>query len=121
MMQELWQDSHQDVIQKYPDLISLVWAQVQKDFSMEALDLTVAQVATLDDVYRILYPEITKHIQYDFNAVMRLLYRIDISELKVQKQMDLMPDDTAAAISSLIVKREIQKVVLRKQFSSDQM
>lgn len=117
-MQQLWQESHQELVEQYPDLIDLVWVQVQKDFSMEALDLEPAQIATLDAIYDIIYLEITKYIQQDFNAVMRLLYRIDISENKVQKQMALMPDDTAAALSTLIVKREIQKVVLRKQFSS---
>ena len=117
-MNDLWQDSHQEWIEKYSDLVPLVWAQVQKDFAMEALELKPVEVATLDQIYAVIYPEVVKHIQYDFNAIMRLLYRIDISENKVKKQMDLMPDDTAAAISTLIVKREIQKVVLRKQYSS---
>ncbi len=117
-MSELWQDSHREWIEKYSDLVPLVWAQVQKDFWMEALDLQEASVNTLDEIYAILYPVLIKYIHSDFNAVMRLLYRIDISEIKVKKQMDLMPDDTAQALCTLIVKREIQKVILRKQFSS---
>ena len=116
---EIWQNIHQETIVKYPDLISLVWAQVQKDFATEALDIRSDKVDTLDAIYRVIYPEITKHIQFDFNAVMRLLYRIDISEGKVKRQMDLTPDDTAKAISTLIINREIQKVVLRKQFCSE--
>ena len=118
-MQELWQDSQKEFVEKYPDLTERVWAQAQKDFAMEALDLENRHVTTLDEIYAIIYPEITRYIQQDFNAIMRLLYRIDISELKVKKQMDLMPDDTAAALSTLILKREIQKVVLRKQYSSE--
>ncbi|MFT4752762.1 MAG: hypothetical protein ACI9GM_001033 [Salibacteraceae bacterium] len=118
-MQEVWQANHKELLEKYPDLVTLVWAQVQKDFSMEALSLVNNNVTTLDAVYGAIYPEITQYIQSNFNTVMRLLYRIDISEAKVKLQMDLMPDDTAQALATLIVKREIQKVVLRKQFSSE--
>jgi len=113
-----WQESNQELVVKYPDLTEQVWAQVLKDFSLEAMEINESKVSTLDDIYRNVYPEVSRFIKYDFNSLMRLLYRIDISELSVKKQMDLMPNDTAEAISTLIVKREIQKVVLRKQFSS---
>tara|TARA_R110002050_G_scaffold149463_1_gene276060 strand:+ start:107340 stop:107702 length:363 start_codon:yes stop_codon:yes gene_type:complete len=113
-----WQKSNQELVVKYPDLTQKVWAQVIKDFSLEAMEINEIEVTTLDEIYNQVYPEVTRFIKFDFNALMRLLYRIDISELAVKKQMDLMPDDTAQAISSLIVKREIQKVVLRKQFSA---
>lgn len=119
-MNGLWQESHREWVEKYSDLVPMVWAQVQKDFAMEAIALETSTVNNLDDIYAILYPEITKHIQGDFNAVMRLLYRIDISELKVKKQMDILPDDTPAALCTLIIKREIQKVILRKQYSKGQ-
>jgi hypothetical protein len=113
-----WQNSNHELVVKYPDLIEQVWAQVLKDFSLEAMDITESEVATLDDIYHNVYPEVLRFIKFDFNSLMRLLYRIDISEFSVKKQMDLMPNDTAEAISTLIVKREIQKVVLRKQFST---
>jgi hypothetical protein len=113
-----WQESNQEVILKYPDLTELVWLQVQKDFSLEAMAISDTKVSTLDEIYALVYPQVENFIKYDFNSLMRLLYRIDISENSVKKQMDLMPEDTAQAISTLIVKREIQKVVLRKQFSS---
>ncbi len=112
-----WQESNQELLVKYPDLTDQVWRQVQKDFSLEAMEISDSEVATLDEIYTNVYPEVMNFIKFDFNALMRLLYRIDISESSVKKQMDLMPDDTAQAISNLIVKREIQKVVLRKQFS----
>ena len=117
MNELIWQNDHHDVLSKYPDLVKLVWAQVQKDFSLEAMEITGANVNSLDEIFAKVYPEVSNFIKFDFNALMRLLYRIDISEYSVKKQMDLMPDDTSNAISTLIVKREIQKVVLRKQFS----
>ena len=114
----VWQDEYQDALEKYSDLVSLVCKQIQKDFYMEAMDLKEAEIVFLIDIYDALYPQITQLIQFDFNGVMRLLYRIDISEQKVKKQMDIMPDDTAKAICILIIKREIQKIILRKQYSS---
>ena len=114
----IWQDEYQDALEKYDDLVSLVWKQIHKDFYMEAIDLNDAEIVLLNDIYDALYPQIIHLIQFDFNAVMRLLYRIDISEQKVKRQMDLMPDDTARAICILIIKREIQKIILRKQYSS---
>ena len=112
-----WQENNQEVLRTYPDLVDSVWVQLHKDFSLEAMEITESKVNTLDDVFAATYPVIERLIKNDFNSLMRLLYRIDISESSVRKQMDLMPDDTANAISTLIVKREIQKVVLRKQFS----
>lgn len=117
MSELVWQNNNQEVLGKYPDLVEVVWQQVQKDFSLEALPIHDILANTLDDVFNEVYPQVNHFIKHDFNALMRLLYRIDISERSVQKQMDIMPDDTALAISTLIVKREIQKVVLRKQFS----
>ena len=112
-----WQESNQELVSQYPDLTQLVWLQVQKDFSMEAMEISNSKVSTLDEIYNHVYPQVESFIKHDFNSLMRLLYRIDISENAVKKQMDLMPDDTAQALSTLIVKREIQKVVLRKQYS----
>lgn len=112
-----WQKDNKEVIHTYPDLVGLVWSQLHKDFSLEAIDFPEREVVTLDDVFTATYPVINQLIKNDFSSLMRVLYRIDISEKAVQKQMALMPDDTANAISTLMVKREIQKVVLRKQFS----
>lgn len=113
----VWQNGNQEVLNKYPGLVLSVWQQIQKDFSLESLPIHDTLVSTLDDIFNEVYPQVDHFIKHDFNALMRLLYRIDVSENSVKKQMDIMPDDTALAISTLIVKREIQKVVLRKQFS----
>lgn len=119
MNEILWQSNNQEALAQIPNLVELVWQQVNKDFGLEALTLPAFNVQTLDDIYYQVYPEVSRFIAYDFNAMMRLLYRIDISELKVKKQMALMPDDTPKAITTLIVQREIQKIVLRKQYSAE--
>lgn len=114
-----WMDENQKWIAEYPDFLSLVQKQIQKDFGLEGFPIELDSSENLESTYFKLYAQITGLVQQDFNGLMRLLYRIDISEIKVQRQMDLIPDDTARAISELIIKREIQKVILRKQFSAD--
>ncbi len=119
-MNELsWIQENQKWIIQYPDFLDLVRQQIQKDFGLEGFQLEFDVPDDLGNIYVKLHDRITQFVQQDFNGLMRLLYRIDISETKVQKQMDLIPDDTARAISELIIKREIQKVILRKQFSAD--
>ena len=115
----VWQNNNKEVLSEIPNLVELVWQQIHKDFALEALTITEIEVVTLDDIYKQVYPEVSRLIKYDFNALMRLLYRIDISENAVRNQMALMPDDTPNAVSTLIVKREIKKIVLRKQFSAE--
>lgn len=114
-----WSQENQKWIVQYPDFLDLVRQQIQKDFGLEGFQMEFEGSDDLEDVYHKLYDQITRFVQQDFNGLMRLLYRIDISEHKVQRQMDLIQDDTARAISELIIKREIQKVILRKQFSTD--
>lgn len=113
-----WVEENQKWALQYPDFVLLVGQQIHKDFSLEGLEIVHDQTDDLHTMYQRVYAQVTHFVQSDFNALMRLLYRIDISEGKVQRQMDLIPDDTARAISELILKREMQKVVLRKQFSA---
>lgn len=112
----VWDNSTLEVQAKYPDLVNLVWQQIHKDFNLEALEFYDCNVSSLEDIYYALYPEITHLIKSNTSGLMRLLYRIDVSEKSVQKQMDLMPYDTGQAITILIVQREIKKIILRKQY-----
>jgi hypothetical protein len=114
----VWHSEYAQLLKQYPDLTELVWKQIQKDFAMEVLPLPEKEVTTLDEAYAVIYPEVKHFIEFQFASLMRLLYRIDISETTVRKQMDVMPYDTAQAICTLILQREIQKVILRKQYSS---
>lgn len=119
-MSELsWIQENQKWIIQYPDFLDLVREQIKKDFLLGGFEIEFDSTGDLQGIYFKLYDQITRFVQHDFNALIRLLYRIDISESRVQKQMDLIPDDTARAISELIINREIQKVILRRQFSTD--
>jgi hypothetical protein len=61
---------------------------------------------------------INELINNDFNALVQLLYRIDINEKKLKKLLKQNENaDTAIIISDLIIERQLQKIESKKQFS----
>lgn len=61
---------------------------------------------------------ITELINTDFHALVQLLYRIDVDEKKLKlllKQNE--GTDSSSIIADLIIKRQLQKIATKKQFS----
>ena len=69
--------------------------------------------------YNALVNELTKAIEYlidkDFEKLMHILYRLDVSESKVKNVFGL-EQDVAHQIALLIIEREEQKVITRKRY-----
>jgi hypothetical protein len=64
--------------------------------------------------------KINEMILTDFPGLVRLLYRIDISEKKLKELTLGRPqEETAKAIASLIIERQLEKAMLRKQYRAD--
>ncbi len=82
------------------------------------LSLSSSTIPSLDELVK----ELTRAIQYlidkDFEKLMHILYRIDVSENKVKKAFGL-EQDVAEQIAKLIVEREQQKVITREKYKSD--
>lgn len=104
-----------------PDLFEAFKNQIKKDFEMCALNADF--VLKLDSDYGLLLQSLAKEIE----AVMKnystklseLLYRIDISEQQVKKLSKEKTDSHLFDIvAELIIKRELQKVVIREMFKS---
>lgn len=56
-------------------------------------------------------------IQTDFNRLVTILYRMDISEKKLRQLVQDSPErDAGLIIAELMVEREAQKILSRKQF-----
>ncbi|MBN9292922.1 MAG: hypothetical protein J0G96_02965 [Flavobacteriia bacterium] len=60
-------------------------------------------------------------ITVDFNRVLTILYRIDVSEVKVKKALNENPDNKSvgAILAQLIVDRQKEKIKFRQQFSKE--
>ena len=60
---------------------------------------------------------INKLIQSDFNRLVSVLYRIDISESKLKLLLKEHPGrDAADIIAELIIERQLQKIKSRQEF-----
>ncbi|HRI22657.1 MAG TPA: hypothetical protein PLA68_16970 [Panacibacter sp.] len=61
---------------------------------------------------------INRLITDDFEKLVRLLYRLDISEKKLKALLASKADaDSGTLIADLIIERQIQKIQSRKQYS----
>jgi len=80
-------------------------------------DIASLKEATL---YNQLVAQINTLIKDDFEKLVQLLYRIDVSEQKLKMLLQNNPnEDAAKLIASLIIERQIQKIELRKKMKEE--
>lgn len=62
-------------------------------------------------------------INRDFNAVVQILYRMDVSEIKVrQKLANPLPGETAGSIlAHLLIQRELEKMKWRERYKNGEL
>ncbi|HUZ60788.1 MAG TPA: hypothetical protein VMU83_18600 [Hanamia sp.] len=61
---------------------------------------------------------INELINKDFHALLQLLYRIDVDEKKIRYYLEEnRNEDSASVLADMIIKRQLQKIESRKDFS----
>lgn len=56
-------------------------------------------------------------IRNDFHQLINLLYRLDVSETKLERLLkDNSSTDAAVLITNLIIERQVEKILTRQQF-----
>jgi hypothetical protein len=64
---------------------------------------------------------INRLITDDFSGLINLLYRLDISEIKLKKLLAEHPEEDAGKIiAELIIERQRQKLLARQQFHREE-
>lgn len=105
------------------DLFDAFKVQLARDF--EQGNFRSDFVATLEPDFN----SIRKKIEFELQGtevnngfrLMPLLYRIDISEAQLKKYLEVDPSKNyLEAISELIIKRVLQKVVIKRYYSSNE-
>jgi hypothetical protein len=101
-------------------LVSETAAQIIKDF--EQFNLPVAFSGNVLTAYAELHSQLTLHLQgllsKQAGVLMNLLYKIDVNEMQAQSVFGITQlSERADALSKLIIKRELQKVVIRNYYS----
>ena len=105
------------------DILKQTVEQIQKDFSF--FDITISFKESKQDAYtqfvQQILPRIKQLIKSDYQKFYSLLYRVDISETQIKKESAANIDmPFEEIITRLIIKRCLQKVVLRKLFSKNE-
>ena len=99
------------------DLYVALIRQLNKDFMLANLEYDLEEDCNPDLLKQKLGVIISELVNNEFDSLLNLLYRIDLSEHKII----VLPKDNQetyiASISFLILKREWQKVWFRKKYS----
>lgn len=100
-------------------LFDLFKAQLAKDF--EQSNFPADFVTSLPPDYSQIHARIVRELQDGQkradSKLMQLLYRIDISEAQLKRYLKEQPDqDMLHVIAELIIKRVLQKVVIREMY-----
>lgn len=95
-----------------------------KNFNMESdliksinqtFSLALA-AASYNDMKLALSQRINDWILYDFNKLIHVLYRLDVSETKINQLLkDNRSEDASDILADLVIERELQKIEVRKK------
>jgi hypothetical protein len=102
------------IMQLTEENILLVQQELSADFNIPA-------TTSKTDLLQALAAGINHLIQTDFNRLINILYRIDISEQTLKKTLQQQAgEDAGMLIAGLILDRQLEKQKIRAQFKSDQ-
>jgi hypothetical protein len=77
------------------------------------------QIVQSPSWYYDLITAINHLIAFDFNRLIQVLYRADVSENKIKKQLENNKDaDAATIIANLLLERQLQKIKTKSAFPS---
>lgn len=104
------------------DLFEKFKQQLVRDFEMSGYSAYAPELLSNDylQVYDAVFNAVLKVDKLEHNGLMNLLYRVDISEYQVKQATQSSPNKTVYQIvSELIIKRVLQKVIIKQQFSKE--
>jgi|GEM_PF-763344 len=93
--------------------VTKVIYQVAKDFSLAP----AGNLLNLEQLQILLKDQIQHLIDHDLERLMNGLYRIDVDEYKV-KEAFADETQTADLLASLVIQRELEKIISRRKYSS---
>lgn len=81
------------------------------------MSIALPDSISLDELQVRLGEYINQLIQTDFQKLIMLLYRIDVSEVKLKQLLKVQPqEDAGKIIADLVIERQLQKIKTREQF-----
>ena len=83
------------------------------------LAIALAEDESLERLRFILSAYINELIDKNFQQLVNVLYRLDVSENKLKTMLGDSKEDAGLVIADLIIERQIQKIESRKQFQQN--
>jgi hypothetical protein len=81
------------------------------------LELTIPGNSNSEELLHWLSLHVNQLIQTDFQKLVYLLYRVDVSETKLKDLLEKDPErDAGSIIADLVIERQLQKIKSRKEF-----
>ena len=81
-----------------------------------SMAIELPEKISLEELHEQLSEYINHLIKLNFEKLLTLLYRIDVSEQKLKQLLKERPDEDAGKIiATLIIERQVQKIKLREQ------
>ena len=103
------------------EYITATAEQIKKDFDLFGIEIKFSgeeENAYNELLYQV-SPHIAKLIESNYQKLLNLLYRIDVNESKISAIVnDTTVSSLSEAIADLVIKRELQKIVIRRHYSS---
>lgn len=103
------------------DLIKQTAEQIIKDFDMFGMEVKFSGNAynAYEELFDQIEPHIKKLIELNHSKFIGILYRIDLNDDQVRKAVnENSTEPFSEIITDLIIKRELQKVVIRNHYKS---
>jgi len=83
-------------------------------------ELELRDVPTIGELEELLAEKVNTMIQTDFGALLQLLYRIDVNEVRLRRILqENAGEDAGRVIARLIIERQWQKIETRRQYRSN--
>ena len=99
---------------KTENLLSKLIEQLNKDFQLSGMCKKVESTCLIEDLIKELTETILNLIQFKYDDYLNLMYRVDVSEKDLATITSNDLTTTVNEIAFLILKREFQKVWLKK-------
>lgn len=102
------------------EVFELFRLQLRKDFAMAGCDVefTNQLPGSFDELKAVLGSQIRKLGTSGASKLPELLYRVDLSEAQVKHYSSKQPNESwEELVAELIIKRLLQKVILKKTYS----
>jgi hypothetical protein len=84
------------------------------------LAIQLPEEASMDRLRRLLAVYINDLIEKNFQQLVNILYRLDVSEEKLKQMLQSKYEDAGLIITDLIIERQNQKLESRKKFQQQQ-